>query len=62
MSLASYLISRLMHLSPDQFQDIVITHDIAIPMSDGVVLFADHYAPRSGSKLPTLFGGTRLRD
>jgi uncharacterized protein len=54
MSFTSRLMSRLMHLPPAQSHDIVITRDIPIPMSDGVVLFADHYAPRGGSKLPTL--------
>jgi putative CocE/NonD family hydrolase len=54
MSFTSRLVSRLLHLPPAQNHDIVITRDIPIPMSDGVVLFADHYAPRSGSDLPTL--------
>ncbi|HLX56473.1 MAG TPA: CocE/NonD family hydrolase [Ktedonobacteraceae bacterium] len=54
MSFTSRLMSRLMHLPPAQTHDLVITHDIQIPMPDGVVLFADHYAPRGGSKLPTL--------
>ncbi len=54
MSLASRLISRLMHLPPAQSDDLVITRDIPIPMPDGVVLLADHYAPRGTSKLPTL--------
>ena len=54
MSLISRLMSRFMHLPPSQTHDLAITHDIQIPMPDGVVLLADHYAPRSGSKLPTL--------
>lgn len=54
MSFASRLISRLMHLPPAQSHDIAVTRDIPITMSDGVVLFADHYAPRGSSKLPTL--------
>jgi uncharacterized protein len=54
MSFTSRLIGRLMHLPPAQTHDIAITRDIQIPMPDGVALLADHYAPRSSSKLPTL--------
>ncbi len=54
MSFTSRLVSRLMHLPPAQTHDIAITRDIQIPMPDGVVLLADHYAQRSGSNLPTL--------
>jgi putative CocE/NonD family hydrolase len=54
MSFTGRLVSWLMHLPPAQSHDIAIQRDIQIPMSDGVVLLADHYAPRSGSKLPTL--------
>lgn len=54
MSLISRLMSRFMHLPPAQTHDLAITRDIQIPMSDGVELLADHYAPRNASKLPTL--------
>lgn len=54
MSFTSRLVSRLMHLPPAQTPDLVITRDIKIPMPDGAVLLADHYAPRSATKLPTL--------
>jgi putative CocE/NonD family hydrolase len=54
MSFTSRLISRLMHLPPVQTKDITITRDIPIAMPDGVILFADHYAPRGDSQLPTL--------
>lgn len=54
MSFTSRLVSRLMHLPPAQTHDIVIKRDIPIAMPDGVVLLADHYAPRGGPKLPTL--------
>ena len=54
MSFTSRLISRLMHLPLAQTHDIAITRDIQILMPDGVALLADHYAPRGGSKLPTL--------
>src|SRR2546429_1403079 len=54
MSFTSRLVSRLLHLPPAQTHDIAVTRDIPIPMPDGVVLLADHYAPRGGSHLPTL--------
>ncbi len=54
MSFTSRLMSWLMHLPPAHTHDLVITRDIPIPMPDGVVLLADHYAPRNSSKLPTL--------
>lgn len=54
MSLTSRLISRLMKLPPAETHDFVITRDLRVPMPDGVVLLADHYAPRSGPKRPTL--------
>lgn len=54
MSLAGRLLSRLMHLPPAETHDTVITRNIQIPMPDGASLLADHYAPRTGPKLPTL--------
>ena len=54
MSFISRLVSWLMRLPPAHTKDLVITRDINIPMPDGVVLLADHYAPRSGGPLPTL--------
>jgi len=54
MSFISRLVSWLMRLPPAHTHDLVITRDIKIPMPDGVVLLADHYAPRSGGPLPTL--------
>jgi hypothetical protein len=54
MSFTGRFVSWLLHLPPAHSRDIVVMHDIQIPMSDGVVLLADHYAPRSVEKLPTL--------
>ena len=54
MSITSRLTSRLMHLPPAYTQDIVVTRDIPIPMPDGVVLLADHYASRNGIRQPTI--------
>ena len=54
MSFISRIVSQLMHLPPAQTHDIAIKRDIQIPMLDGVMLLADHYAPRGSAKLPTL--------
>lgn len=54
MSLTGRLMTWWMHLPPAETRDIVITRNIQVPMPDGVILLADHYAPRTGPKLPTL--------
>jgi putative CocE/NonD family hydrolase len=54
MSFVSRLVSLLLRLPPAQTRDLVVTRNIPVPMPDGVVLLADHYAPRGGSHLPTL--------
>lgn len=54
MSLTSRLASRLMQLPPAETHAIVITRNLQVPMPDGVVLLADHYAPRNGPRRPTL--------
>ncbi len=54
MSFTSRLVSRLMKLPPAETHDFVITRDLRVPMPDGVTLLADYYAPRSGSKRPTI--------
>ncbi|HEY7348082.1 MAG TPA: CocE/NonD family hydrolase [Ktedonobacterales bacterium] len=54
MSLTSRLISLLLRLPPAETHDLVVTHDLSIPMPDGVALLADHYAPRTGAKRPTI--------
>jgi len=54
MSFTGRLMSWLLHLPPAHSRDIVVMRDIQIPMPDGVVLLADHYAPRTAEKLPTL--------
>jgi len=43
-----------MHLPPAKTYDIVVTRDIQIPMPDGVILLADHYASRYGIRQPTI--------
>lgn len=54
MTLASRIVERLLDLPPAETRDIVIERDIRVPMADGVVLLADHYAPRRGPKRPTV--------
>lgn len=54
MSFTSRLVHWLLRLPPAETHDIVVTRDIQIPMSDGVVLFADHYTPRTGARRPTV--------
>lgn len=54
MSMLGRLLTWWMHLPPAETPDMVITRDRQIPMPDGTILLADHYAPRTGLKLPTL--------
>jgi putative CocE/NonD family hydrolase len=54
MSFTSRLLSWWMRLPPAETHDIVIRRDVQVAMPDGVVLLADHYAPRSGPKRPTI--------
>ena len=54
MSFTSRLVNVLLRLPSAETHDMVIKRDIEVPMPDGVVLFADHYAPRSGPKRPTI--------
>lgn len=54
MSLIGRLLTWWMHLPPSETHAVVIRRDIQIPMPDGVILLADHYASRTGPKLPTL--------
>ena len=54
MTITSRIVGKWMHLSPAQTHDIVVTRDIPIPMPDGVILFADHYASRNGIRQPTI--------
>ena len=54
MSLTSRLASRWMDLPPAKTHAVVVTRDIQVPMPDGVMLLADHYAPRYSLRLPTI--------
>jgi uncharacterized protein len=48
MNLASQLIERFLKLDPPVTRDLVVQHDLRVPMPDGVDLLADRWAPRSG--------------
>src|ERR1700693_99404 len=54
MSVTSRLVSRLMHLPPAETHALVVTRNLKVPMPDGVMLLADHYAPRNGHRRPTI--------
>jgi putative CocE/NonD family hydrolase len=54
VKLASYPLQRLLKLDPPITRDVLVEHDLPVPMPDGTVLLADRWAPRSGSHgLPT---------
>jgi uncharacterized protein len=54
MTLLSRLCGSLFALPPPETRDVVVTRDLGVPMPDGIVLLADHYAPRGGGRPPTL--------
>ena len=49
----SRIIARLLHLSPPRYK-ITVERNLPVPMRDGVILKADHYAPNSPGSFPTL--------
>ncbi|HSS90187.1 MAG TPA: CocE/NonD family hydrolase [Streptosporangiaceae bacterium] len=54
MDISSHLIQRMLGLPPPATRDLVIEHDLQVPMADGAVLLADRWAPRAGGEaLPT---------
>jgi hypothetical protein len=54
MSLVSRLVARLLDLPPADTHDLVIERDLKVETPDRIVLLTDRYAPRGGSKLPTI--------
>lgn len=54
MTIRSRLFSRLLRLPPADTYDVVVARDLQVPMRDGTVLFADHYAARGRSSAPTI--------
>ena len=54
MKLSSYLVQRMLRLSPPPTRSLTIDRDLRVPMRDGAVLLADRWAPKSGGDgLPT---------
>nr|MDT0657251.1 CocE/NonD family hydrolase [Micromonospora sp. DSM 115978] len=54
MSVISHLIQRRLKLSAPSTRDVVVHRDLRVPMTDGVDLLADRWAPRvGGDGLPT---------
>jgi putative CocE/NonD family hydrolase len=52
--LSSHLVQRMQHLPPPPTRDLVVEHDLRVPMRDGAVLLANRWAPTSGGAgLPT---------
>lgn len=54
MSFVSRFVARLLDLPPADTHDLVIERDLQVVTPDGVVLLADRYHPRGGSRLPTI--------
>ena len=54
MTLMSRLVARILKLPPAETYEVDVQKNIPIPMPDGVILLADHYAPRRLSRRPTL--------
>ncbi len=54
MTLLSRLFARMFKMPAAETYDTAIERDIKVPMSDGVVLLADHYYPRKNPNVPTL--------
>ncbi|MBK3574955.1 CocE/NonD family hydrolase [Streptomyces sp. MBT65] len=54
MNLSSRLTQRLQHLPPPTTRDLVVEHDLPVPVRDGATLLADRWSPASGGDgLPT---------
>lgn len=52
--LAADLLARRLRLPVPETRDVVVEHDLQVPMDDGVVLLADRYAPRDLGPRPTV--------
>lgn len=48
MNIGSRLIERSLKLGPPRTRDLIVQHDLRVPMPDGAVLLADRWAPRAG--------------
>ena len=48
MNPVSHLLQRMLRLDQPLTRELVVERDLRVPMSDGVVLFANRWAPKSG--------------
>jgi predicted acyl esterase len=48
MNLTSHLLERVLKLDPPLTRELVVEHDLRVPMADGTVLLADRWAPWTG--------------
>ena len=54
MSLLTRLFGKIYKFPPAETYHIICNKNLEVPMEDGVVLLADHYAPRDGEGHPTI--------
>jgi putative CocE/NonD family hydrolase len=54
LTLASQIVGRRLGLPRPETRDLLVEHDLGVPMDDGVVLLADRYAPRADPRRPTV--------
>ena len=54
MNVLSHLLQRKLQLPVPLTRNLAVRRDLQVPMSDGTVLLANHWAPRTGGQgLPT---------
>ncbi|MEO3805475.1 CocE/NonD family hydrolase [Nonomuraea sp. B1E8] len=54
MGIAARVLASRAKLAPAETENVAIEKDLRVPMPDGVVLLADHYAPQGLGKRPTV--------
>jgi putative CocE/NonD family hydrolase len=54
VTLFSRLVARMVGLPPAKTHAVMVERDLKVAMPDGVVLLADHYAPRGSKRPPTI--------
>ncbi|MEV1005001.1 hypothetical protein [Nonomuraea sp. NPDC050202] len=54
MSIAARVLAKRAKLAPAETENVTIDKDLPVPMPDGVVLLADHYAPQGLGDRPTV--------
>ncbi|MGF7238670.1 MAG: CocE/NonD family hydrolase [Frankia sp.] len=55
MNLGSHLLQRALRLPPPSTRDLIVEHDLPVPMRDGVDLLADRWVPKASPEgMPTV--------